>query len=91
MPLDHYGVLVGTLRGHTRDTPDDQGRWYHVHLAVDAPAGRYRCAIDVDSKQSATGVEWKRLVVPAAALPLVDACRPVHTSSSASRARARST
>ena len=76
MALEAYGVLVGTLRGHTRDTPDDQGRWFHVHLAVDAPAGRYECAVDVDSKQSATGVEWKRLVIPAAAIPLVAALPP---------------
>ena len=38
MPLDSYGVLVGTLTGHHRDTPDDQGRWFHVNLDVDAPA-----------------------------------------------------
>ena len=61
MALDHYGVLLGTLAGHHRDTPDDQGRWFHVHLAVDA----YSCAIDVDSKQSLTGVQWRLLHVTA--------------------------
>lgn len=61
MPLDRYGVLAGTLTGHERDTPDDQGRWYHVHLHVSAPAGSYRCAVDVDSKASAIGVQWKVL------------------------------
>jgi hypothetical protein len=66
MPLERYGVLVGTLQGHARDQPDTQGRWYHVNLRVDAPLGRYRCAVDVDSKQTATGVQWQRLtVVPA--------------------------
>ena len=39
MPLDRYGVLVGTLHRSFRDTPDDQGRWFHVNLEVDAPAG----------------------------------------------------
>lgn len=73
MPLAHYGVLVGTLRGHARDQPDTQGRWYHVNLDVEAPLGHYRCAVDVDSKQSATGVEWKTLVVPAGAVSLVGA------------------
>lgn len=34
MPLDNYGVLVGTLIDHHRDTPDDQGRWFHVNLEV---------------------------------------------------------
>ena len=63
MPLDHYGVLAGTLTKHVRDTPDDQGRWYHVNLQVSAPAGSYRNAVDVDSKQSAVGVQWKVLVV----------------------------
>ena len=61
MPLDRYGVLVGVLQSHFRDDPDEHGRWYHVNLRVDAPAGTYRCAIDVDSKQSTTGVQWKVL------------------------------
>jgi hypothetical protein len=68
MPFDSYGVLVGTLTGHRRDTPDDQGRWFHVNLDVTAPAGRYRCAVDVDSKQSATGVEWRVTTVHPAQL-----------------------
>jgi hypothetical protein len=63
MPLDHYGVLVGTLHGSFRDQPDTQGRWYHVNVEVDAPLGRYRCAVDVDSKQSDVGVQWKVLTV----------------------------
>jgi uncharacterized protein YukJ len=62
MPLDHYGVLSGTLVSHVRDTPDDQGRWFHVNLTVSAAGRSYRCAIDVDSHQSDTGVEWR--VVP---------------------------
>ncbi|MER5872248.1 DUF2278 family protein [Streptomyces sp. NPDC002044] len=59
MPLDAYGVLSGTLHRHFRDRPDTQGRWFHVNLEVDAPAGRYRCAVDVDSAESATGIQWK--------------------------------
>ncbi|MBJ7331596.1 MAG: DUF2278 family protein [Solirubrobacteraceae bacterium] len=66
MPLDHYGVLAGTLTSHVRDTPDDQGRWYHVNLQLSAPLGSYRCAVDVDSKQSAVGVQWKVLKVASA-------------------------
>jgi uncharacterized protein YukJ len=76
MPLDHYGVLVGVLHSHFRDQPDTQGRWYHVNLEVDAPAGRYRCAIDVDSKQSSTGVQWKTPAVTASALGPVGALPP---------------
>ncbi len=76
MPLDRYGVLVGTLAGHHRDTPDDQGRWFHVNLEVDAPAGRYRCAVDVDSKQSAVGVAWKTVVVDPAQLRLPPGLAP---------------
>jgi Uncharacterized conserved protein (DUF2278) len=59
MALDHYGVLVGTLLRHFRDQPDDQGRWFHVHLEVEAPGGLYRCAVDVDSHFSDVGVQWK--------------------------------
>lgn len=68
MPLDRYGVLSGTLTAHHRDRPDAQGRWFHVNLEVDAPDGRYRSAVDVDSKDSATGVRWSVVRVPAAAL-----------------------
>jgi hypothetical protein len=63
VPLDRYGVLVGTLHTHHRDRPDDQGRWFHVNLEVDAPGGRYRCAVDVDSKLSSVGVQWKVLTL----------------------------
>jgi len=59
MPFAHYGVLEGDLVKHYRDDPDNQGRWYHVNLLVRASGNDYRCAIDVDSHQSDTGVEWK--------------------------------
>lgn len=69
MPLDDgYGVLVGTLVAHERDRPDNQGRWYHVMLSIDVDGAQYRAAVDVDSHQSATGVQWK--VVPASATDL---------------------
>lgn len=69
MPLDDgYGVLVGTLVAHERDRPDNQGRWYHVMLTIDVAGARYKAAVDVDSHQSATGVQWK--VVPATASDL---------------------
>ncbi|MFE3788974.1 DUF2278 family protein [Streptomyces goshikiensis] len=68
MPLDEYGVLSGTLHRHFRDQPDTQGRWFHVNLEVDAPAGRYRCAVDVDSKQSTTGVRWQVRTLAASVL-----------------------
>lgn len=68
MPLDSYGVLSGTVQSHFRDRPNAAGRWFHVNLKVDAPAGRYHCAIDVDSHQSTTGVQWKVLTLDAGAL-----------------------
>lgn len=71
MPLDNYGVLVGSLTGHHRDTPDDQGRWFHVNLDVTAPAGQFRCAVDVDSKQSATGVQWRVTTIHPSQLPVL--------------------
>lgn len=69
MPLsDGYGVLIGTVHDYFRDPPDDYGRYYHGNLIVEAPAGRYRCAIDVDSKFSAVGVEWRTVSLPASKL-----------------------
>lgn len=64
MPLDRYGVLVGTLRGHAPDRPGEEGPYFHVNLRVRAPGGTYRCVVDVDSKHSDTGVEWKLLTAP---------------------------
>ncbi|HEY9371631.1 DUF2278 family protein [Streptomyces sp.] len=68
MPFDRYGVLSGTLFRHYRDQPDNQGRWFHVNLEVDAPGGRYHCAVDVDSHKSNVGVQWKSFVLDAGAL-----------------------
>lgn len=68
MPFVHYGALSGTLHRHHRDRPDSQGRWFHINLEVDAPAGRYHCAVDVDSHASAVGVRWKTFTVPPEAL-----------------------
>ncbi|MDJ0379865.1 DUF2278 family protein [Streptomyces sp. G-G2] len=76
MPLENYGVLSGTLHRHFRDEPDTQGRWFHVHLEVDTPAGRYACAVDVDSKHSATGVQWKVFTLFPSILEPVDAPAP---------------
>ena len=64
--LPRYGVLSGTLIRTVRDTPDSQGRWYHVSLFVSAAGVEYRCAVDVDSHQSNTGVEWRLVQVSAA-------------------------
>ncbi|MFD3329747.1 DUF2278 family protein [Streptomyces sp. NPDC058701] len=85
MPLDAYGVLSGTLHRHFRDRPDAQGRWFHVNLEVDAPAGRYRCAVDVDSAQSATGVQWKVLTLAPSVLEPVPALAPGYHDLSPSR------
>lgn len=71
MPLDRYGVLSGVLVGSVRDTPDLQGRWFHVNLTVTAAGGQYRCAIDVDSHQSNTGVEWRVVPISAQAVASV--------------------
>jgi hypothetical protein len=54
-----YGVVVGTLTEHHRDPPDNFGKWYHVHLGVTGGGHVYEAAIDVDSHDSAIGVEWK--------------------------------
>ena len=62
--LEHgYGVLAGTLTSFWRDTPDDQGRWFHVNLQVSAGGNSYRAAVDVDSAKSAIGVQWKTVVL----------------------------
>ncbi len=59
MPFTQYGVLSGTLVSHRRDDPDEFGRWWHVNLVLRSGAREYRVAVDVDSKNSAAGVQWK--------------------------------
>ncbi len=60
MPLnDGYGFVSGTIQSYYRDPPDNFGKYYHGNIVVDTPAGDYRCAIDVDSKKSDVGVEWR--------------------------------
>jgi hypothetical protein len=76
MPLDRYGVLSGTLHRHYRDRPDNQGRWFHVNLEVDAPDGRYHCAVDIDSHKSNVGVQWKLFTLDARALGPAAALAP---------------
>jgi hypothetical protein len=71
MPLDRYGVLSGQLVSHHRDQPDNQGRWYHINLMVSAPQGEYRCAIDVDSHASNTGVEWRVIPIETRAIAVI--------------------
>src|SRR5262245_17609129 len=63
MLTDGYRVLSGTLTAHHRDNPNNFGKWFHVHLTVAAQGHNYDCAVDVDSHQSNTGVEWKVLTL----------------------------
>jgi hypothetical protein len=83
MLKDGYGVLVGTLAGLHRDNPDNFGRWYHVHLSVSAQNHTYDAAIDVDSHQSNTGVEWKVIeLLPGEWLPITGLAPGVHALAS---------
>jgi hypothetical protein len=74
MPLDDgYGVLIGTIADYFRDDPDNFGRYFHGNVVIQAPLGRYRCAIDVDSHQSNTGVEWRTVSLNASELTQITA------------------
>ena len=77
MPLSNgSGVLVGTISNYYRDDPDAYGRYYHGNLIVTAPAGSNHCAIDVDSHQSNTGVEWRTVPLQAQELGSVVGLAP---------------
>src|SRR5215471_5881603 len=58
MPLPHYGVVIGSFAGFTRDSVHDFGHWYHGHLRVSAPAGTYEATLDVDAPSS-VGVSYR--------------------------------
>ena len=63
MPLKHgYGVVVGALDHYQRDPINNFGQYYHENLFVRTPAGMYHCAIDVDTKMTNDGIEWR--VIP---------------------------
>lgn len=69
MPLaDGYAVLVGQVSSFTREQPVG-GRWYHVFVEVSTPEGLYKCAIDVDSHSSNTGVEWRTVGLASDEIP----------------------
>ncbi len=59
MALESYGVVIGTVQSYHRDDPDDFGKYYHGHVKVLAAGTVYNCAIDVDSKASNVGVQWR--------------------------------
>jgi hypothetical protein len=59
MPLDHYGVAIGTLISFTRDSHHDFGAWYHGHVTLDTGGGhRWESALDVDAPSS-VGVAYR--------------------------------
>lgn len=65
MPLDDgYGVLVGVLDSWDFNHVDHRSEYIHCNLMVRVGRKRYRCPVDLDSKQLADGIEW-RLVEPA--------------------------
>jgi hypothetical protein len=61
MPLNNYGVLLGTKAGYHRDAPDNFGRFYHGHIDVQTPGQLYNTAIDVDSERTDVSVQWRIL------------------------------
>ena len=60
MSLPAYGVLIGTLNRYEREAPDNFGKYFHGFLYVDAPAGQYKCAVDV-ATPSGVHVEHREL------------------------------
>ncbi|WP_427018159.1 DUF2278 family protein [Pseudarthrobacter sp. P1] len=73
MPLNYgYGVVAGTRQSYYRDPVNNYGQYYHANLMVATPAGTYHCAIDVDSKHTANGVQWRVVTLQPAMLKGVE-------------------
>jgi hypothetical protein len=49
VPLNDYGVVIGTLVSFTRDPQHNYGHWYHGHISVQTPQGNWESALDVDT------------------------------------------
>lgn len=58
MPLDHYGVAIGTFASFTRDPTHDFGQWYHGHVTLNAGGRPFASALDVDAPAS-VGVAYR--------------------------------
>jgi len=60
MPLnDGYGVLAGTLHSYACDRAHRDGEYYHCNLTIKAGQFIYRCPVDLDSKKTSDGIEWR--------------------------------
>ncbi len=60
MPLnDGYGVLAGTLHSYACDHAHRDGEYYHCTLNVKAGPFIYRCPVDLDSKKTSDGFQWR--------------------------------
>jgi hypothetical protein len=66
MPLVHgYCVVIGTLHHYNRDPINDYGQYYHDNIYLTTPEGQYHCAVDVDSKQTNDGINWRVVSISA--------------------------
>ena len=61
MPIQNYGVLLGTKAGYHRDAPDNFGRFYHGHIDVQTPGQLFNTAIDVDTSRPGVQIRWRIL------------------------------
>lgn len=52
MALDDYGVLIGPYVRFYRDPPDNEGRYLHGHVVVQAGAQQIDCAVDCNHSTS---------------------------------------
>jgi hypothetical protein len=61
VPLNAYGVLIGTLASFTRDPQHNFGSWYHGHIAVNTPQGQWDSALDVDTTPQGLGIAFRMI------------------------------
>lgn len=63
----------GQLDHFVRDQVNNFGQYYHENVFVTTPAGLYHCAIDVDTKMTNDGIEWRVVPLDPADLKGLDA------------------
>ena len=59
--IDGYGVLIGRLHRYDCDNGRSEKEYYHCNIRVNAGQGRYRCAVDLDSKNQHDGLHWRMI------------------------------
>lgn len=59
MPVNSYGVLIGSLKEFRAENRNNQGKYRHGMFTIDVAGRDYTCAVDVDTRDGLVPVNWR--------------------------------